>query len=379
MSQRLKILHLTHDMGIGGTEQVIKQLITGLDQAKFDCQVLCLDGQIGPLGNQLQAQGIVIDNLHRQPGFDLALIKAIRDVLRIQQVDILHCHQYTPYFYGVLAAMFTNVRVIYTEHGRFHPDGYSWKRRVVNPLLNLATDSITTISEATRQALIHYEWFPARSIKVIYNGIRDNASDIANTKDRSSIELPDEAIVFGTIARLDSIKNHRMMLDSFSIVRKQRPDTRLLIVGDGPERDALNNHAQALGIESSVLFTGFQTDTPRFLAFMDVFLLSSFSEGTSMTLLEAMSFSKPCVATAVGGNIELLQHRESGLLSESGNSEDFANSMLEVLADSALKETLGRNARNVFLSKFELNYMIEAYWRLYADAENGKTDSVCST
>lgn len=365
MSRRIRIVHVTYDMGIGGTEQVIKQLIMGLDKAVYDCRVLCLDGQIGHLGMQLQEQGIDVDVLQRQPGLDLSLIMSIRDLIRIHQVDILHCHQYTPYSYGILAALMTNVRVIFTEHGRFHPDRYSWKRRIANPLLNLATEAVTAISEATRQALIRYEWFPARSVSVIYNGISDRTAAIASREDRQSLGLTEELVVFGTIARLDSIKNHRMMIEAFSMVHKQQLKTRLLIVGDGPERDALEQYANTLDVRYAVIFTGFQIDTPRYLTLIDIFLLSSFSEGTSMTLLEAMSCSKPCVATAVGGNVELLEHSVNGLLSKSADVDDFAQCMLSILTDPDMKESLSRNARQTFLEKFEVGFMIDAYQRLY--------------
>ncbi len=367
MSGALRVMHLTHDMGIGGTEQVIKQLISGLDADVVECCVLCLDGQIGPLGVQLQGQGITVDRLHRQPGFDTALIGAIRTLLRKREIDILHCHQYTPYSYGVLAALLTGVRVIYTEHGRFHPDRHSWKRRLVNPLLNVATEAITAISEATRQALIHHEWFPARAISVVYNGIRDSTADPATAEadDAHGPDFPPDTVVFGTIARLDMIKNHRMMLEAFEVVCRQYPQARLLLVGDGPERAVLEEQTRTLGIEASVLFTGFRTDTLRYLTMMDVFLLSSFSEGTSMTLLEAMSHCKPCVVTAVGGNVELIADGHNGLSSASGDTAAFAASMLAILSDPAKGERLGNNARQVFLDRFELGYMIDAYQRLY--------------
>ena len=225
-------------MGIGGTEQVVCQLIKNLDSARYECEVACIDGAIGPLGQQLKARGVEINVFRRQPGFDIKLIKSIRALLRERRYDIIHCHQYTPYVYGIFAALFTDTKVVFTEHGRFYPDTYSWKRRMVNPLLGFCTDSIIAISAATAKALVRYEWFSAKAVDVIYNGIAKSASSDHAEQLRVEFNLPDSATVFGTIARFDPIKNIPMMISAFQRVHEGNSNTRLLLVGDGIERQA---------------------------------------------------------------------------------------------------------------------------------------------
>jgi len=200
MTGKVKILHLTYHMGIGGTEQVIYHAI------------VCIEGEIGPIGQKLQETGTEFHVVKRVPGFDIALLKAVRNLIQTKQADIIHCHQYTPFVYGVLAALFSKTKVIFTEHGRFHPDRYSWKRRMINPLLGLATFSITAISEATKNALAHYEWFSKKSIKVIYNGIEANTSVTNSSNGANELGLTDKHLVFGTITRFDTIKNLPMMI-----------------------------------------------------------------------------------------------------------------------------------------------------------------------
>lgn len=364
---KLHILHVTYDMEIGGTEQVIKQLAGGLDPAKFTSSVLCINNSIGPMGRDLQNTGIKHYILGRNPGLDGSLIKAIRKLIYDIDVDVLHCHQYTPYTYGVLASIFTQKRVIYTEHGRFYPDSYRWKRRLINPLLSLATESITAISEATKSALIHYEWFAERSIQVVYNGIKKKPTSLKTQEIRDKYGIKQHDTVLGTISRLDPIKNQIMMIDSFDQVLAKRPDCKLLIVGDGPERENLERHVESLNLQNNIVFTGFKDDPKPYLDVIDVFLLSSLSEGTSMTLLEAMSEAKPCVVTNVGGNIEILKHEDTGMIVESGNTDAFASTILTVLSDKTLYAKIARNAQDNFNGKFELQFMIDAYQRLYSD------------
>lgn len=367
-----KIVHLTHSMEIGGTEQVIMQLVRGLDSARFTNVITCIDGSIGEMGRILQQQDYTIHSLSRNDGFDKDLIKEIRTILKAEQADIIHCHQYTPYCYGALAAVGLPTKVVFTEHGRFYPDVYTWKRRVVNQLLARLTDAIVSISEATRQALIEFEWLPAKQISVIYNGMTLD-TDTANAAEaRRAINaispgfVSEGDVVIGTVARLDSIKNHALMIRTITRLYKNHPNCRLVIVGDGPERKNLEKLVEELEINDAVLFTGFKNNTPDYIDSFDIFLLTSDSEGTSMTLLEAMAFATPCIVTRVGGNPELIQHDKNGLLIDRNSDDQLYNAIESLLANRQTGLTLGAQARDDFDSRFELRHMIKGYDELYA-------------
>ncbi len=363
---KIKILHVTYDMAIGGTEQVIRQLVENTDPEKFEVAILCLENNIGDIGQELIKQGIKVSKLNRQEGFDFSLLRAIRQFIRANQIDILHCHQYTPYSYGILASFFTAVKVIFTEHGRFYPDSSSWKRRIINPVLAMVTDRITSISEATREALIRYEFLPGKQIQVIYNGIADlskNTYDVLTL--RNELGLDENNIVLGTISRLDPIKNHQMMLSAFKSVEVQYSEARLLIVGDGPLMQELKQQCEQLDIVNKVIFTGFIIEPQKLLKIMDIFLLPSLSEGTSMTLLEAMSFSKPCIVTDVGGNPEIVKNEETGLIIPSGDVNALTKSCLDLINNKQKQITLGQNGRERYKKSFTVTNMIAEFEALY--------------
>lgn len=358
------VLHVTYDMNIGGTEQVIKNLVLGLDSECYRSSVLCIDGSVGPWGQDLQKMGVTHHTLARKPGFDAALIRNIHALIRHEQVDIVHAHQYTPFTYGWFGSALTSRPVIFTEHGRFYPDVSSWKRRLINPLLEARTAAITCISAATRQALVTFENFSERRIEVIYNGIADSAcaSDPALA---DQLGLTPENVVFGTISRLDPIKNQSMMLRAFARCLIQFPLARMLVVGDGPSRAELESLVDQLDIRSAVIFAGFQPKPQSYLALMDVFLLPSLSEGTSMTLLEAMCFSKPSLATAVGGTPEIIKDGVSGLLTPNEDESALSDAMVRLAASGELRESLGRNARDQYERRFTVASMARQYEHLY--------------
>jgi glycosyltransferase involved in cell wall biosynthesis len=364
--EKLRVLHLTFDMAIGGTEQVIRQLVENTNADKFDVAILCIEDKIGDIGQQLLKQGIRISSLHRRTGFDIQLIKAIRRFIIKNNIDILHCHQYTPFVYGVLATFLKQVKVIFTEHGRFYPDRTSWKRKLVNPILAQMTDHITSISKATKQALIDFEFLPSSKIQVIYNGIVDLSSNHYDViKVKKELSIPLDEIVLGTISRLDPIKNHSMMLNAFKQINTKYPKTKLLIIGDGSLKEDLESLTAELDIVADVIFTGFRVEPQQYLQCMDIFLLPSFSEGTSMTLLEAMSFSKACVVTDVGGNPEIVVNGKTGIVIANDDQRALTNACVSLLEKSDLRINYGLKGQKRFSEHFKVKTMIESFEKLY--------------
>jgi glycosyltransferase involved in cell wall biosynthesis len=364
-------MHLTYDMRIGGTEMVIKNIIEGADKALFEMSIFCIEEPIGPWGMDLQNSGITINAKARKLGFDISLIFAIRKHLKNYKIDVIHCHQYTPWVYGVLAAFGTKTKVIFTEHGRFYPDSSSWKRKLVNPWLCRITDRITAISQATKQALIDFENIPEKRIEVIYKGIKSPLTVPSETfKLKEKLGIDSETNIIGTIARLDPIKNHHMMLNAFEQVLIIQPDTKLIIVGDGEERENIEAQITNLKLQDNVIMTGYDPQPQHYLALMDIFLLSSFSEGTSMTLREAMSLGKPCVVTDVGGNPEVIKNQYNGLVVKTNDAKAFSDAIKQLISNFETTEKMSLNAQTRYTATFSDTAMNEKFSILYNNLFN---------
>lgn len=365
-TNKKKIVHITFDMGIAGAERVIYNLVQQTDSTKFDVSILCLDQPIGSFGIKLQTMGCSIIALNRKPGFDFSLAVKIRSIILRDGIDVLHCHQYTPYVYGLLGSLGTKCKVIFTEHGRFHPDRRKFKRVILNPFFNLATDHITAISAATKRALVKFENFPSKKIKVIYNGIDDTNFLLPETNGlKKNIGIPDNSKVLGTVARLDSIKNQKMMIKALKLVHQYFPDTHLVIVGDGPEKDRLIDLASKLELLPYIRLLGFREDAHIFYKIMDIFLLTSFSEGTAMTLLEAMASSIPCVVTDVGGNPEIVINGETGIIVPNNNEQQLADKICDLIKKRDVKDKMGKAGRKRFVENFRVDKMVESYEKIY--------------
>ena len=366
----LRVLHLTHDMSFGGTEQVVRHLVEGGGDG-LESEVACIDGRIGPIGEALRRAGTPVHALTRRAGFDVSLLRTLRRLLAERRVDLVHCHQYTPWCYGAPAAAGRGVPVLFTEHGRFHPDRHTTKRRLANQVLRRLTDRITTISEATRDALARHEWLPRAEVEVLYNGLPSPVAQEPSEALRVRLGIAPGTVLLGTVARLDPIKNQAMMLRALA-----RPELRrcaLLLAGDGPERAALEAQATLLGVAGRVRFVGFTEDVGGHLEALDVFLLTSFSEGTSMTLLEAMALGRPVVATAVSGNVEIVEDGVTGMLVASDDDAALADAIVRLSADADLADRLGARAKARFAERFSIERMLRSYRRIYDELARART------
>lgn len=359
-----RILHITFNMGIGGTEQVIRQLVTSITE--YEHQILCIDGNIGPVGETLISQGIKIWRLERKDGFDWRIIFKIRKLIDENDIKIIHCHQYTPFVYGWASSIGKGKTLVFTEHGRFYPDRRRNKAYFVNKIMSYTASSLVAISEATKMALHENEFFPKSKINVIYNGIEPLAIDEALVgKAAMELGIPDDGFVLGTVARLDKVKNQAFMIEAFKEFLSIEKNSYLLIVGDGPERKNLENTAKRLSISDRVIFTGFTSKPENYMGLMDIFLLPSLTEGTSMTLLEAMSLRIPCVVSRVGGNPEIVQDGETGCVFESNNKSQFIDSIVKLYYDDVFYRKCVSNANDVFRNRFSIENMKREYLKVY--------------
>ena len=362
----LKVAHLTYDMRIGGTEQVILNILKGEFSPAIEHSILCIEEPLGPFAENVAAMGIDIYSWQRKNGFDVSLIRQLRQHIREQQIDIIHCHQYTPWSYGALAAAGTPAKVVFTEHGRFYPDIKRNKRRLINPILSALTNKITTISKATKKALREFEYITA-PIEVIYNGIEPlviEHKEASNLNLRAELNIPQEHKIIGSIGRFDPIKNHALMIEAFAKVLQFQPQLHLILVGDGETRPQLEALVQKLNIIDNVTFTGYQTEVTRYLALLDIYLLTSFSEGTSMTLLEALSLGIPCLVTDVGGNPEIISPKENGWVIPNDDCAACVTALKEFLTGSY---DFHKKNQAKFHALFSAEIMNKNYNRIYKD------------
>ncbi|MCK4622637.1 MAG: GT4 family glycosyltransferase PelF [Desulfuromonadales bacterium] len=362
---RINVLHLIQGLEIGGLEIMAENLVKGLDPSIYRPSICCFDS-MGVLAEDLGAKGIDIHLLKRNPGVDYYYPFRLARLLRANQTDILHLHNPTAFFYGTLAGKIANTpKIIYTEHGRDF--SASFKVKISNRILAKMVDRIVVVADHGKKYLVEQEGVNGEKIERIYNGIDHERFGVSQKTEvvRRNLGLVNDQPVLGIVARLDPIKNHSCLIKAMKMVVKEQPTAILLVVGDGQQRSELENLTQILSLQNNVRFLGTRSDIPELLSALNVFVLPSFSEGLSLTLVEACASGIPIVATDVGGNKEVVLHDQNGLLVPSDHPEALGRAILRVLADGDKAQTMGKRGRQIFEESFTLKAMVKKYENLY--------------
>jgi glycosyltransferase involved in cell wall biosynthesis len=360
-----RVMQVVLSLTPGGTEHLVVQICKRLPP-EYGTTVCCLDGE-GEWAADLQARGIEVRALRRRSGFRPQVGRAIAQFAAERDIDVLHCHQYSPFVYGRIAAMWNRrLKIVYTEHGRLSDAPPSWKRRLINPLLARFDGSIVAVSHELRDYMIQSR-FPRERVRVIHNGIEaaSAATPLDRRRARMLLGLDDRAFVVTTVARLDPVKDLVTLVDAFAEVRRRVPGARLVIVGDGPERQRLEARAAQDDLAGSVRITGYRSDVRALLPAADVYASSSISEGVSITILEAMATGIPVVATAVGGTPEIVSDSTDGLLVPSRDPARMAAAIISLAEDDRRRSALAAAARRRLEASFTIDRMVDDYARSY--------------
>jgi glycosyltransferase involved in cell wall biosynthesis len=355
-------------MRVAGAEVLVAETIRRLC-GRIEATVFCLD-QVGELGEDLITQGVPVICLNRRPGRDWRVAWRLAGHLRNRGVELIHAHQYTPFFYAALAKLASGrwPKLVLTEQGRNHPDVVSRARRLSNRfVLDHLADAVTGVCEFSLRGLCEVDCFARGRMRVIENGI--DLSRYGAEPDRSGLrvslglDLARRYLI--TVARFHPVKDHETLLGAFRQVAQGRPDVDLLLVGDGDRRGMLEEMVRHFGLSGRVHFLGVRPEVPDLLRAADVFVLTSKSEAASISLMEAMATSLPVVATDVGGNPELVQNGRTGLLVPRGDTAATASALLWLLDHPAEAAAMGAAGRARVEEKYRLDRTIDAYLDLY--------------
>jgi glycosyltransferase involved in cell wall biosynthesis len=361
-SEPIRVLQLLQGLAIGGIERMVLDLVFACDPGLVATQFCTFDRQ-GRLAADVLARGMSIHSRKRHGGFDVGFVLWLAGLLRRERIRILHGHNATAFFYGAAAAsLVPGTRFLYTEHDRAFPT--PWRERGLHALLARRVDAVATVSSTLRDNLVRYEAFPRDRVHVIKNGVALRPP----TRDREALRA-DLGLglrpTAGIVARLAPVKNHELLLGAWKLVLEGCPEAVLLVVGNGSQESRLRAQAASLGLGDAVRFLGFRLDIPELLQALDVFVLSSRSEGLSLTLLEAEAAGLPIVATRVGGNPEVVCDGESGILVPSGEPRPLAEALARLLQDPALRARMGERGRSLYREHFTLEAMVRGYERVY--------------
>lgn len=368
----LRIEMVLPSLVTGGMEAVVARLGQALAARGLDVG-FTLTVDEGDFAVQLRNAGFevcLVPQPHRLASVRVGTLQAR---LASRQPDIVHVHSGVWLRAARAAARAKVGRVLHTIHGLLNHE--PWQGPILKRIAMHYTDEVVAVSPSLADYLCDRVGIDRARVQVIANGV-DTARFRPVTRQcglREAFGIPAHAIVVGTVARLDPIKNQALILDALPKLLASGGDYHVLIVGDGHERQSLGERAEALGITSRVHFAGVQLADATLYAELDIFALPSILEGTSISLLEAMACSIPVVATDVGGTTSVLERYPYPGLIRPQDVDGFVDACFAVERDSQSRSAAGAWLRHRVDEKYSESAMVQRYLDVYERLSSNST------
>jgi len=371
----VRILHVVDTLEMGGTERGVVNLIQSLDPSRFE-HTVCAIRNVGVLADLLPRERVPVTCLHKKVAGLSFQGRALAGQIRDARPHVVHSRNWGAMEAVVAGKWVGGCAVVHSEHGMevSQKSREPWRRRCFRRLAYELADEVFAVSGQLRDLHARRTGFPAAKIGVIHNGVdisryRPQAESRARERERRGISP--QTFCIGAIGRLEPVKDQGTLLRAAAAL-EGGGNWRVLIAGEGSEAARLRQFAgEHPALRGHVRFLGEVHHVPELLSALDVYVLPSLSEGISNSLLEAMAAGLPVVASATGGNPEVVTDGESGLLFPVGDSARLAEDLRRLQEQQELRERLGKRACRRVQERFSMEAMVTKYELLYTRLAEG--------
>ncbi len=363
---RIRLLYVVGNFVAGGAERHLLELWSRLDRSRFEVEIACFHRE-GQFLAEVEALGWPVHELGvgrrlYGPSGLRAFARLLHLILSFRP-HVIHGYLFGPNLFAALAGRLAGVPVVAVA--KRNVDAFESPRQVaVQRLAHRLATHVTAVSEAVAVTARDLG-VPESRITVIPNGV-DVARFDEPPLERTAIGVNGGAPLVGSVGCLAPRKDYATLLESLALLAARGVRFRLLLVGDGPERDALERRARELGLAPVVTFLGERSDINRLLPLMDVFVLSSREEGIPNALLEAMAAARPSIATAVGGTPEVLDHGRTGWIVPPQQPAALAAALEDALSRPDEARRRGEAARREVIESMSIETMVRRHQDFYA-------------
>jgi glycosyltransferase involved in cell wall biosynthesis len=358
------VVHLIPSLEVGGMERLVSDLAIARTSGKTS--ILCLN-KLGTLGEQIE-KDVDIEVLEIPKNLFLATWKVYKK-FKILKPDIIHCHNLHAHFFGgICSILLPNTKVVLTKHGQHIPSsGYTSK---INKL-TLQKSKIIGVSADITQLMQKWITKNNQPIEYIANGVSLTPYEDLKLKETAKKELGIKQSTFcvGMVARLSPPKDHLLLIEAMALLSEVYPDIKLVIAGDGPLRNKIETYITSNHYDHVVTMLGERKDIANILNALDVFALTSSSEGIPMTILEAMAASLPIIATNVGGIPQVVINEVTGLLVKNQDKNGLVEAIKRLFESPELQKRLGEEGHLFLKNNYSINQVATKYENAYLNLE----------
>jgi L-malate glycosyltransferase len=364
--RKLKLLHLNAGTNLGGTETMILRFLDNVDKNCFQVSVGAFFNN-GPLlaeVNKRGFEGIEFKISNKFNTFEVlsALAKLYR-FLKTEKIDIIHQYGFYTNIFGRIVARMAKIPIVITGL-RMEKLGSNGFHSLLERLTANWSDLYISVSERGQELMLKKRWVPKEKVVVVHNGIE---TDWANGR-KLNTTLPR----IGMIADFNKYKAQQDFVVAASEVLKKFPETKFVLAGEGKTKKNIVEMITELGLRSNFIFNGYVGDVRKILSELSIFVLATHTEGLPVSIIEAMSFGLPVIASRVGGIPELVEDGVTGILVKSESSEDLARAISELIANSEKANRMGEMGKLKVKKYFTIQPMMQKLESLYLDLARRK-------
>lgn len=371
---RTSILFVIDGLEFGGGERTFLQLIQGLTPEGYGIHVATsLEGDFSKI---LTEKGIDVVPLDMKRRVNIKNIKRLSEIIRERKIDIVHSQGGRADFYARMAAKKLKPKVKIVNTVAMPVKGYDVRAlrkgiyRFFDRFSERYVDRFIVVSEVLRKTLINQHKISEGKVVKIYNGIelseyKPDDSGESLKKIKKEFGIQEDVFLIGAVGRMVWQKGFEYLIESIPEIIETLPQSKILIVGDGPLRAEMEALGERLKIGKNLIFTGFRSDIKEILSDVDVLVIPSLLEGFPVVTLEAMAMAKPIIATNIDGIAEQIRDGVDGILIPPNNPSALAKAVIRVFNDKELARTMGLSARGKVEQGFSVEKMVAETEKVY--------------
>jgi glycosyltransferase involved in cell wall biosynthesis len=382
LERKIKVAHIIARMITGGADENTLFTVQGLNKKKYDVDLIIgeeFDKNILSKVKKNNFNIIQIKGLKGKLNFlydPIILLKLIK-LLKINHYDIVHTHTTKSGILGRIASRIAGVPVIiHGLHGStfqaFNSGLLNWLLFLLERLTSKFTDAYVSVSEMLSEKYVEKGIGEKEKYYTVYSGMRldkfyNIKKNIDYEKKQRELGINQRHFIIGNVARMEMRKGHKFLLDAFKKVTLERKDypLKLLIIGEGEDREKLENYTKELNLEDKVIFAGYREDVEELMAIMNIFVLTSLREGLPRVLVQAAAVGIPLIAFNVDGVSEIIKDNQNGFLIRPGDVKQLTNRIIKYIDNKDLVLLHGQRGREFIKDKWSIEDMVDKIDKIY--------------
>lgn len=357
---KLNVLHLSRTMDQGGAEKIVYQLASGIHKKGARVVVASCGGVYeGLLKEQNIPHYQIADMECKNIVTMVRTVKMLIKIVRDEHIDIIHTHHRMAALYAyMLKICFPKIKLIYTAHNVF------FDKKVLT-WLALSRCRIIAVGKSVKMNLAYVFHINPKRVEIIYNAVQQENMDERDFHPELKKLKMQGYILVGTIGRLSEQKGMDVFIRALQMIKQERADVKGVIIGDGVDKEKLQNLISELGMEADIFMLGYQEHVRTLLSQLDLVVMASRWEGFPLTPIEVFSAGKTLVASNIGGINEIVKHKQNGLLVSKDQVEEFYSAIKSLIENQELRRQLENNGKKCYENYFNYESFLTHYYEIY--------------